>query len=123
MAEPSTSAGVSLTVISVSLLGPLLGPYALIVVCAVAGSMWPLSDARTDGYRAGLSLLVRCVATAVVLTVFISQVIERVFDIPATWSMGAVAFAIAALGNGWRPVFGGLGDVIGRVLGKAGGAQ
>ena len=34
MAEPSTSAGVSLTVIFVALLGPMAGPYALIAFAA-----------------------------------------------------------------------------------------
>lgn len=112
MAEPSTSAVTALTVISVSLLGPVLGPYALIVVCAVAGSMWPVSDARTESNWAALKLMVRCVLTAVVLTVTVAQIIERMFNFPASWSLGAVAFCIAALGNGWRPVFGSLAGAI-----------
>ena len=49
MAEPTvtTAGSVSLTVLFVSLLGPLAGPYVLIVLASIAGSMWPLSAAQT----------------------------------------------------------------------------
>ena len=42
MAAVETAAGgASLTVIFVALLGPMAGPYVLIVFAAVAGAMWP----------------------------------------------------------------------------------
>lgn len=121
MAEPSSSAGVSLTVISVALLGPMAGPYALIAFASLAGAMWPLSAQSTATRLAGAWLLLRCTLTAIVLTVFLAQVIERAWGVPAAESLAPVALAIGALGNGWRPVFSSIGDALRVILGRIGG--
>lgn len=121
MAEPSTSAGVSLTVLFVALLGPMAGPYALIAFAALAGAMWPLSASTTATRIAGAWLLLRCTLMAIVLTAFLAQGIERVWSIPATESLAPVALIIGALGNGWRPVFEAIGDAIKVLLGRAAG--
>lgn len=123
MAEPSSSAGVSLTVISVAMLGPMAGPYALIAFAGLAGAMWPLSAQTTTTRLAGAWLLLRCTLTAIVLTVFLAQVIERLWGVPAGESLAPVALVIGALGNGWRPVFSALGDALRVVLGKITGGQ
>lgn len=123
MAEPSTSAGVSLTVIFVALLGPMAGPYALIAFAALAGAMWPLSASATATRMDGAWLLLRCTLMAVVLTVFLSSGIERLWAIPANEALAPVALIIGALGNGWRPVFESLGEVINALIGRAGGKQ
>ncbi|HLO65040.1 MAG TPA: hypothetical protein VK165_18930 [Azonexus sp.] len=123
MAEPSTSAGVSLTVIAVALLGPMFGPYALIVFAALAGAMWPLSAARTESMRDGAWLLMRCTLTAVVLTVFLANLLERFWEIPKLETLGPVAFLIGGLGNGWRPVLDSIGEVLNAVVVRARGQQ
>lgn len=123
MAEPSTSAGVSLTVIFVALLGPMAGPYALIAFAALAGAMWPLSASATATRMDGAWLLLRCTLMAVVLTVFLASGIERLWAIPANEALAPVALIIGALGNGWRPVFESLGEVINALIGRAGGKQ
>lgn len=120
MAEPSTSAGVSLTVISVALLGPMAGPYALIAFASLAGAMWPLSASDTGTRMAGAWLLLRCTLTAILLTVFLANIIERVWGLPVNESLAPVALTIGALGNGWRPVFGALGETLRVVLGRLG---
>lgn len=113
MAEPTTtSAGISLTVIAVALLGPMAGPYAVIAFSALAGALWPLSAAETSSTVTGGWLLLRCTLTAVVLTVFIATLIERAWGVPAVESLGPLALVIGALGNGWRPVFASLGAVL-----------
>lgn len=113
MAEPTTtSAGISLTVIAVALLGPMAGPYAVIAFSALAGALWPLSAAETSNAVAGGWLLLRCTLTAVVLTLFIANFIERTWGVPAVESLGPLALAIGALGNGWRPVFASLGSAL-----------
>lgn len=123
MAEPSTSAGVSLTVIFVALLGPMAGPYALIAFAALAGAMWPLSASATATRMDGAWLLLRCTLMAIVLTVSLASGIERLWAIPAHEALAPVALLIGALGNGWRPVFESIGAAVRALIGRAGGAQ
>lgn len=119
MAEPTaTSAGISLTMLSVALLGPMAGPYALIVFASLAGALWPLSTAETASSMAGAWLLLRCTLTAVVLTVFLARIAERMWGFPVNESLAPVAFLISALGNGWRPVLDAFGLAIAALLGK-----
>lgn len=123
MAEPTTSAGVSLTVIAVALLGPMFGPYALIVFAALAGAMWPLSATRTESTREGAWLLLRCTLTAVVLTVFLATLLERFGGLSRLETLGPVAFLVGGLGNGWRPVFDSFGEILKALTRRAGGQQ
>lgn len=123
MAEPSTSAGVSLTVIFVALLGPMAGPYALIAFAALAGAMWPLSASTTATRLAGAWLLLRCTLMAIALTVFLASSIERLWGIPANEALAPIALIIGALGNGWRPVFEAMGEVIKALVERYGSKQ
>lgn len=124
MAEPTaTSAGVSLTVLSVALLGPTLGPYALIAFAALAGALWPLSASNTGTRLSGAWLLLRCTLTAILLTVFLASIIERLWGMPVNESLAPVALMIGAMGNGWRPVFGSLGDSLRALIGRLVGGQ
>ena len=119
MTEP-TSSGISLTVIFIALLGPLAGPYALIVFSALAGALWPLSAIPTPTRSDGAWLLFRCTVTAVLFTVFIAQALERFLQIPASEALAPVALIIGAMGNGWRPVFDAVGAALGALIGKLG---
>ena len=125
MAEPTTttSAAFGLTAVSVALLGPLAGPYALIAFAALSGAMWPLSAATTTTKMAGAWLLLRCTLTALLLTAFLSGVLEQLAGIHSVESLAPVAFAIGALGNGWRPVFDALGAALAALLGRNNGGQ
>ena len=122
MAEPSSSAGVTLTMAAVGVLGPLAGPYAVIIFAALAGAMWPLSAVRTDPCE-GAWLLLRCTLTAVVLTVFAAQLIERYTGWPAHSALAPIALAIGAMGNGWRSIFGALGNALRALAGRLGGGS
>jgi len=122
MAEPTaTSAGISLTVLSVTLLGPLAGPWALIAFSALAGAMWPLLAARTETGSSAGWLLLRCTLTAIVLTAFIAGALERIWGMPANEFLGPVALLIGAVGNGWSPVFDAIGVAAKVFIGKIGG--
>lgn len=123
MPEPTSSAGISLAVLSIALFGPLAGPWALIVFAALCGAMWPLSTGDTGTRLAGAWLLVRCTLTAVVLTAALANLAEQFWKFPASEAWAPVAFLIGALGNGWRPVFDAFGRALGAVLGRAGGGQ
>lgn len=119
MAEPTaTSAGISLTMLSVALLGPMAGPYALIAFSSLAGALWPLFADETASGRAGAWLLLRCMLTSVVLTAFIAGIAQSVWGIPENEMLAPVAFLISALGNGWRPVIEAFGAAIAALLGK-----
>lgn len=123
MAEPSTSAGMSLTVIGIALLGPMAGPYAVIVFAALAGAMWPLSASQTESRLAGAWLLLRVTLTAVVLTLFIASIIERTWGVPPSESLGSVALGIGALGNSWRTIWEALGNGLRGFLRRLGGGK
>jgi hypothetical protein len=43
MAEPTSTGSVGLAALAVALIGPMAGPYALIVFAGLAGAMLPLS--------------------------------------------------------------------------------
>lgn len=125
MAEPTATSATAfgLTALSVSLLGPLAGPYALIAFAALSGAMWPLSAAETTTKLAGAWLLLRCTLTALLLTAFLAGLVERWLGVQPVESLAPVAFAIGALGNGWRPVFDAVGAALSALLGRAGGKQ
>lgn len=123
MPEPTSTSGISLAAVSIALLGPMAGPYALIVFAALAGALWPLSAADTMTRAAGAWLLLRCTLTAVVLTSALSLVLQNQWQIPANEALAPVAFAIGALGNGWRPVFEAVGSALQAVLARAGGPK
>ena len=121
MAEPTaTSASISLTMLSVALLGPLAGPYALIAFSALAGALWPLFADETASGRVGAWLLLRCMLTAIVLTTFIAGVAQTIWGIPETEMLAPVAFLISALGNGWRSVLEAFGAAVAALLGRFG---
>ncbi|MDD2663951.1 MAG: hypothetical protein PHD19_09340 [Dechloromonas sp.] len=121
MAEPTTTGGISLTVIFVALLGPLAGPYALIAFAALAGALWPLSAQTTATRTEGAWLLLRCTLTAIVMTGVAASILERQWQIPVNEALAPVALLIGALGNGWRPVFSGLSAGLSALAGKVGG--
>jgi len=121
MAEPTTTGSFSLAVIAVALFGPLAGPYALIVFAALAGAQWPLSSDSTLTWLQGGWLLLRCTLTAVVLTGAVSAYLQTRYSVRIDESAGYVAFAIGALGNGWRPVIASLTLAVAAVSRRLGG--
>jgi hypothetical protein len=61
----------------------------LIALSAVAGAMWPLSAARTEVPAGRVWLLLRCTATALVLTSVLAGIVEKTWGLPVS--------------EGWRP--------------------
>lgn len=98
MAEPQTSAAA----LVVALLSPLTGPFAVIVLAALAGATWPLAAADTATRRQGAFLLIRLVLTSVALTGFIAFLVEQQLGFPANKVLAPVAFVIAWIGDAWR---------------------
>ena len=123
MTEPTSTLTTGLVALAVALLGPLAGPYTLIVFAALAGSLWPLSQAETPSRRAGLWLMLRCAVTAIVLTGVVSAWVSRQWGWQPDETMGPVAFVIGLLGNGWRTVAESLASSLGGLLKKLGGGS
>lgn len=105
MAEPTTASGVSITALLIALLGPLAGQYAVIVMAALAGALWPLSTMEMPTRRAGAAFLFRIVSAAVLLSGSGAWYLEQNYQFPAVHGMAVAAFFIGAMGNGWSPVF------------------
>lgn len=122
MTEPTTSGAgaTSLVALSIAVLGPAAGPYAAIIVAALAGALWALGDGETGSRSAGALLLLRLVATAVVLTVSISIGLEAAYGWPAQQLLAPVAFAIGMGGDRWRALG---ATVVGLVSRRMGGGQ
>ena len=121
MPEPTSTSGLSLAAVSIALLGPMAGPYALIVFAALAGALWPLSASETISKAAGAKLLLRCTLTAVALTYAMALVLQSQWQIPAVEALSPVAFMIGALGNGWRPVFEAVGSGLSLLVARISG--
>lgn len=121
MPEPTSTSGLSLAAVSIALLGPMAGPYALIVFAALAGALWPLSASETISKSAGAKLLLRCTLTAVALTYAMALVLQSQWQIPAVEALSPVAFVIGALGNGWRPVFEAVGSGLSLLVARISG--
>ena len=82
--------------------------------------MWPLSAADTTTKLAGAWLLLRCTLTALLLTAFLSTLLDSWLQVTGLDARPVVAFAIGALGNGWRPVFDAFGAALSALLGRVG---
>lgn len=101
MSEPSSVAQAGLVAIAIALFGPLAGQYAVIVLAALAGALWTLSEAKTRCVGSAM-LLVRLILTALVLAGAATWWLESHYDLPAHQILAPVAFLIAAIGDRWR---------------------
>ncbi len=120
---PATAGGASLLAVAVSIIGPIFGPYVVIVFSALAGALWPLSAAKTATRADGAWLLIRCSLTAVVLTSLIASIVSGMYETPVDDLVGPVALGIGAMGNGWQPVFGALSEAVAAIAAKFGGGK
>lgn len=118
MPEPTSSAGISIAALSIALLGPLAGPYALILFAALAGSLWPLSAASTETRFEGAWLVLRCTLTGFILTGGAASWLQASYNIEVNATIAPVAFFFGALGNGWRAVLETLSGVVSSLLGR-----
>ena len=115
MAEPTSTAGISITALFIALLGPMAGQYSLIIMAALAGALWPLSTMGCTTRISGAFFLLRIVVTAVFLTGSAAWWLQTHYAVPVFDGMAVIAFLIGALGNGWGPVFKALRDGLGAV--------
>lgn len=106
MPEPTSTSGFSLAVVAVAMMGPMAGPYVLIVFAALSGALWPLSLAETASRIAGAWLILRCTLTAVALTSALAALVQHQWQIPAVETLAPVAFFIGALAKSLQALAG-----------------
>jgi len=120
MTEPSLPPAASLIAVSVAVFGPMAGPYAVIVLSALAGALWALASTPTESRLAGGLLLLRLVLTAVVLTGCGAWMLEAQYGWPAHQLLGPLAFAVGMGGDRWRALADILATIVQKRLGGAG---
>jgi uncharacterized SAM-binding protein YcdF (DUF218 family) len=103
--ENTVLSGAGLLSVAVTVLGPWVGQYALILVCAGLGGSWAVSRAETATRLAAALLLARLMGTAVVVTGTTAWWIETRYQIPAKETLAVIAFAIGFGGDNWHSVF------------------
>lgn len=108
MTEPTQPPIVGLITVGIAVLGPLAGPYAVIVLSALAGALWALAATATASRAEGGMFLVRLVLTAVVLTSSCCWALEYQYGWPAHQMLAPLAFLVGLGGERWRA----LGDVL-----------
>jgi hypothetical protein len=95
MSEPTTSAFVATGAIAV-ILGPVFGPFALLLFAAAAGAMLAMSKAPSMTRMEGFRFIVVGVAIALTLTGFAVWLVERYTPIPGNLALMPLAFALSA---------------------------
>lgn len=107
MAEPSSSTSVGLMPLVIAALGPMAGQFAVIIFGALAGSLWALKAADTNGNRgSGALLVLRLVLTATALAGTGSLILHSMYGWPAYETLAVVALCIAAVGDRWQALGG-----------------
>lgn len=95
MTEPTTASFV-ITSAVVVVLGPVLGPYALIVFSALAGALLALSHGPTLSLWEGVRFVALGVLIALVMTGSAVWAVERYTSIPGNVALMPVAVIIGA---------------------------
>lgn len=96
---------------AITLFGPLAGPYAVILLSALAGALWALAAAPTTTRRQGALLLLRQLLTAVALTGSVAWWLEKSYDWPVHHIIAPIAFAIGMGVDRVRGAIGVLADL------------
>lgn len=117
MPEPSTSTSSLVAAATIFFGSAVAGEYAAIILASLTGSLWALSDVKTESRTQAAWFVVRMVLTATMLTGSAAWWIEQNASIPATHLLSPIALIIAALGNRWRAIIGAIGARVGRRLG------
>lgn len=81
------------------LLGPVLGPWAAVVITATIGALWSVGRVETETRLEAVRFLIQIVLTAVVLTGGIAALLAQKLAWALDHALPAVAFTIGALGD------------------------
>jgi hypothetical protein len=99
MSEPGTVTFV-ITGVAAAALGPVLGPYVLIVFAAVVGSLLAMSRTPLDNRAAGVKFIVVGVLVALVLTGPCVWAVQTYTTVPGHVALVPMAFVLGAARTG-----------------------
>jgi hypothetical protein len=100
----SPSPNVGIVGFFIVLMGPVFGPFVVIVWAALAGAAWPLSKRKTDTKIEGALFLARTVGTATVITMPVAFLVEAHLGVPSVHAMSLAAFGVGLIGDNWSTV-------------------
>lgn len=120
MSEPTITT-YAVTGAAAAALGPVLGPWALLLFGAVAGSMLALGRAETKGWREALTFVGIGIAVSVCITGAAAWAVERFLDIPSTIAILPISLAIGAGRNAILAMIEGLFGAVVAIVTKRGG--
>lgn len=103
-----------------ALLGPVLGPYALIVFGAVAGSLLAMGKVRTATWREGAWFVLVGVLLATAITGAVAWALETYLQIPAPIALMPVSAAIGAGRNALLGLIEGVFAALSALIGRKG---
>lgn len=95
MQEPTTSAFVVTGAVAWAL-GPVIGPFALLLFGAIAGSLLAMSKVPTMTRWEGVKFALVGVAIALAITGIAVWMVERYTPVPGNLALMPLAFAISA---------------------------
>jgi hypothetical protein len=104
MIEPPVAPSAGIAGIFVALLGPVFGPFAVVLWAALAGAMWPLSKRATHTKLDGAVFLIRVALTSTVVTVPLAILVEMKLGVPMAHASGLVAFGVGMAGDDWPKI-------------------
>lgn len=126
MPEPTSSTAAGLTAALILFLGPKYGPllaplfgeYLLVLSGAVVGIMHPASLRSFETRSTAVMYVLKWVASAVLLTGFVSTMIDQAFGLKAANWPGVVAWTITFFADKWRGWLYALGDAAAERFGR-----
>lgn len=119
MAEPTTTTFIGVGA-AASLLGPVLGPYALIVFGAIAGSLLAMGRANTATRLEAAWFVLVGVLLATAITGAVAWTLETYLHIPSAIALMPVAAAIGAGRNALLGLIEALFSALAAFLGRKG---
>lgn len=89
----------SLTGAMAAAVGPVLGPWLAVAVCALAGGMWAVGRSQTGSRLSAVWLLARILITAVVLSGAVASLVSGFVPMTEEHLQPFVAFCLGAIGD------------------------
>lgn len=120
--EPVSAAVVLASVMFSPVLSEIIGPYAVIIICATVGASWSLGRRDPDAKLSAAGYFLRLNATAAVVTVGLAKLAGTWFGVEDyTWLLSLIALTVGAIGDDWPAVGKWAIALIGRIFERRSG--
>lgn len=112
MTPPPTPPNIDIVTLAIALAAVLfsretsevVGPYAVILFCALLGAGWSASRRTQNRTGSTLFYMLGIVGLAVVITVPAAQIVAEHWGLERRWTLGPVALVIGGIGRDWPRV-------------------